>query len=230
MSKIISAEDFKVYMRLLNYAKKYKWFFGIGFVTTLLLSSIDGFIAYSIAPFVNHMLADTHNYYMLPVIVMLIFLLRSIFSFCSDYFIKMCGLNVIVDIRKEIFKKILHTSYATQNIYGKERLKTTILNNVNQINNGVTNILFIIIRDGSLLITLFIVMLVLCWQMTFVCFAICPLIVMIVKYFAKRMRNFSRNQNDAVVALSESIDQAVSRYKIVHIFQNSNMNTINLIV
>ena len=196
-------------------------FFGL--LSTLALSGIDAFIAYSIKPLVDSMLLEQKSMAMLPLIIIAIFLGRSICTFASTYFIKLTGFSVVMKLRQMLYAKVLRTTHAFHDKYTKSKLINNILYNTNQVANATTEVMLTVIRDGMLTIFLFIVMFVICWQMTVICLVISPLIVVIVKYFSKRVRNSSKVVNSNVVSMLKTLEQGTYRYKIVHMFQTQKL-------
>jgi ATP-binding cassette, subfamily B, bacterial MsbA len=217
------SSDINNYKRLILLAKQYYRYLLLGLFSTLILSGIDAFIAYSIKPIVDSMLLEQKSMAMLPFIIIIIFLVRSICTFSSAYFLKLTGLNVVMKLRQMLYAKVLKTTHSFHDKYTKPKLINNILNNTNQVANATTEVMLTIIRDGMLTIFLFIVMFLICWQMTIICLIISPLIIMIVKYFSKRIRNSSIVVNDNVVNMLKALEQGAYRYKIVHMFQTQQI-------
>lgn len=218
-----SASDVNNYKRLISLAKEYYPYLFLGLLSTILLSGIDAFIAYSIKPLVDSMLMGQKSGSMLPLIIVAIFLVRSICTFSSTYFIKLTGFSVVMKLRQLLYAKVLKTTHSFHDKYTKPKLVNNILYNTNQVANATTEVMLTIIRDGMLTIFLFIVMFVICWQMTFICLIISPLIAFIVKYFSRRIRSSSKVVNSNVVSMLKTLEQGTYRYKIVHMFQTQKI-------
>jgi ATP-binding cassette, subfamily B, bacterial MsbA len=224
ISKIsFESSDINNYKRLISLAREYYIYLFLGLLSTLVLSGIDAFIAYSIKPIVDNMLLEQKSMAVLPLIIIMIFMIRSVCTFSSNYFIKLTGLSVVMKLRQMLYVKVLRTTHTFHDKHTKAKLINNILNNTNQVANATTEVMLTIVRDGMLTLFLFIVMFLICWQMTVICLFISPLIVIIVKYFSKRIRNSSVVINSNVVNMLKTLEQGTYRYKIVHMFQTQQL-------
>lgn len=106
----MSTSGYKIYKRLLGAAKPYWRFFVLGAIGTILLSLTDASIAYLVKPIINLGFVKRNEHFIkwLPIVIIFIFIVRSISGFISSYFIYRVARSVIRDFRRMLFYKFLH--------------------------------------------------------------------------------------------------------------------------
>ncbi|MBT4885087.1 MAG: ATP-binding cassette domain-containing protein [Legionellales bacterium] len=209
-----------VYIRLLKYSKKYYHYIVFATITTLISSGIDAGIAYYIAPFIDTLALKKDPAFLsvLPLFVVLIFLVRALISFTSEYFMNLASNCIVMNIRQLLFNKILFLPAYVHDKKARSEIMAYIINNVNQVSNAATNVMIKIIREGALLMFLLVVMFSLSWKLALLSVVITPIIIIVVKYTSKRLRKISFLAQNAVADMVSVISQSTSSYKLVCIF------------
>src|SRR3990167_1708056 len=114
--------DWAVHWRLIQAAKVYWWMFVIGLLGTMGLSMADAGFTWLIKPIINEgfVAKNFHFIRCLPIIIVIIFLLRGLSGFLSNYYINLVARNVVRDFRRQLFNQLMHlpSSYYDQHSPG----------------------------------------------------------------------------------------------------------------
>ena len=97
---------FAVFKRLIISASPYWVLFLIGMLGTIANSGIDAALAWTLKPVINKgfVARDVHFISILPAAIIIVFLLRGISGFLSDYCITRVGRNVVMQFRQDVFR------------------------------------------------------------------------------------------------------------------------------
>lgn len=216
-----------VYLRILQSAKRYYSYIALAVVATLLSSGIDAGIAYYIAPFIDTLAANKDPKFLaiLPFMVVAIFTLRALVSFSSEYFMNLASTSIVLNLREVLFTKILSLPAYIHDKKSRDELLSYIVNNVSQISVSATVVMMKLVRDGALVIFLIGVMLTLSWKLTVLSILVAPVVVVMVKYTAKRLRKLSYLTQNANADLVRAVAQSTTAFKLVCIFDTKHNET-----
>jgi len=196
--------------RLLGYTFRYKWSF---------LISVIGFISFAFADIaavewirriIGYINSEEQNFNSL-LALSLIFIAtgRGIGFFIGNYFMSKVGFGIVHDLREELFKKLheLPKSYFDANQSGQ--LINRITFTTTQVSGAASNAVKTLIREGFLLIGLFIYLLVLNFKLTLLLIGTAPLIAIIVYVAGKRLKKLATKIQTAMGDVTHIASEAV---------------------
>src|SRR5882672_7469265 len=97
-----------LYSRLLRYVRPYRWVFGLTVVGMIVVAAGDLLLAYLVIPIVrNFQQPDPLRTSWLPLAVVVVFLLRGVGSYISEYGMGWTGYRVVFDLRRDLVDKLL---------------------------------------------------------------------------------------------------------------------------
>ena len=196
--------------RLLGYTFRYKWSF---------LISVVGFISFAFADiaavewirriigFIN---SDEENFSsFLALSLILIALGRGIGFFIGNYFMSRVGFGIVHDLREELFSKLhnLPKSFFDTNQSGQ--LINRITFTTTQVSGAASNAVKTLIREGFLLIGLFVYLLILNYKLTLLLIGTAPLIALIVYIAGKRLKKLAKRIQTAMGDVTHIASEAV---------------------
>ena len=212
--------SWQTYKRLLGYVKPYRAVFIAGILSMILLGLSDSAIPVLLKPLMDggFVEKDMDSLRQTLVFLILLFLARGIFSVSSTGMITWVAGRVVLDIRKQMFGKILSlpTTYYDNTTTGSTVSKVTY--NVTEVTSAATNTITTLIRDSVTVIGLLAVALYLNWQLTFLIFIIIPVVSYIAKRFAARMRRFSHKTQNTMGEMTHVLEETIKGHKIVNTF------------
>ena len=196
--------------RLFGYTFRYKWSFFI---------SVLGFISFAFADiaaveWIRRIIALINSEEqqfgtILAVSLIFIALGRGIGFFVGNYFMSRVGFGIVRDLRSELFKKLhyLPKSYFDANQSGQ--LINRITFTTTQVSGAASNAVKTLVREGFLLVGLFIYLLVLNFKLTLLLIVTAPLIALIVYVAGKRLKKLAKKIQTAMGDVTHIASEAV---------------------
>jgi len=87
-----------------------------------------------------------------------------------------------------------------------------------QVTEAASNVLLVLVRDSLSIIGLLAWMLYLQWQLTLIAFITAPIIVLLVKYFSKRLRLMSHRLQESMGDVTHVLEEAIDGQHVVRSF------------
>jgi subfamily B ATP-binding cassette protein MsbA len=209
-----------VYFRLLSYVKPYRKAFALAVVGMIGTAATE-----PVFPAIMKYLLDKgfetpddRLVWLIPVGIVLLFLVRSAFVYCTGYLMMWISSRVVTDIRRAMFSKlnVLPIQYFDQHSAGQ--MISRLVYDVSYVSEAATSILVTVVRESLTTVALLCYLLYLDWKMTLITMAIAPVIAYSVKAFGKRMRAASQKSLQAMRDISHTIEETVAAQKVVKIF------------
>ncbi|HSW70425.1 MAG TPA: lipid A export permease/ATP-binding protein MsbA [Gammaproteobacteria bacterium] len=222
-SKIASikiSNAWHLYLRLFKYVKRY-WF---ALLTALLASSvyagIDSWFVYFLEPLLNKGLIQKNQDFLkwAPLVVLLVFMMRGLASFFSNYNLASTSRNVITALRRDIF---VHLQRLPANFYDHTttgQVLSVILYSVEQVANASADVLTSAIQSSFFIVGLLIVMLSISWKLTLLYFIIMPSIAFIMRATSLRVRRLSLSIQNSMAELNHRAEENIEGYKVIRSF------------
>jgi subfamily B ATP-binding cassette protein MsbA len=211
---------FSVYKRLLQSTAPYWGIFLIGVLGTIGGSAVDSTLAWMIKPIINEGFIARNEAFIrwLPVGIIVVFLLRGITGFVSDYFISRVGRNLVTNFRQAIFSHLLRLPASFYDKQSSGQLLSALIYNVEQVAGATTDALLMTIQDGFLTLGLITVMFLISWQLTLIFLIIVPIISVIVRYNSRRMRSLSTRVQQSMAQATHVAEEAIEGYRVIRTY------------
>ena len=161
-----------IYRRLLSYAAPYWKIFVFAVIGMVVYAATEVSFAKIIEPMMDggFVEKDPESMFWVPVFLVLIFAVRIVGTFFSEYGMAMIARNVIRDLRTNVFNKIivLPTSYFDTSSSGS--ILSKMVYDIEQLAAATSGVVIVLIRDGITVIALFVWMLYLSPLLTLILF------------------------------------------------------------
>ena len=209
-----------LYFRLLGYVRPYWRVFGIAILGMALTAATEPLFPALIKPLLDgsFIARDPVYSFWIPLALVGVFLLRGILSFLTSYCMAWVSNKVVLDLRNEMFGRLLHlpTKYFDDQSSGA--LISKVAYDVNGVTGAATGVLTVIVEDSLKVIFLLAYLLFLNWQLTLVALIIIPGIALVIRLFSKRLRSMSEESLKAMGRITHCLQEAVECHKVVKIF------------
>jgi subfamily B ATP-binding cassette protein MsbA len=208
-----------LYRRLLAYVRPYTGVFAAAVVGMLVVTAGDLVMSYLVIPIVqNFQSPDPARTRWLPLAVVLVFLLRGLGSYVSDYGMAYTGLRVVFDLRRQLVDKLLKlpTSYYDEHASGTVQSKLTF--DAHQLASAASGTIATALRGTFAIVGSIAFLLWLNWQLTLLVFIVVPLIALITRYFSRRLRRLARDIQTRTGALTHTLEEMIGGHRIVRVF------------
>lgn len=209
-----------IYARLLTYLRPYWKAFAIAVLGMVAIAATEP----AFPAIMKYLLDrgfktdDARMVWLIPSGIILLFLVRGIFTFCTSYLMTWISTRLITDLRREMFAKVLVLPTQVYHEQSAGKLISRLIYDVGNITEAATTVLVTIVRQSLTALALIAYLLYLDWKLTLITLAIGPLFAFIVKAFSQRIRAASRLTLVSIRQVSHAIEESVLAHKVIKIF------------
>ncbi len=210
-----------LYFRLLGYVRPYWKAVALSLGATAILAATEPLFPALMKPLLDDGFIRSGSFgnpIWIPLGIVGVFILRSIFSYFSSYGFSWVSNRVVTDIRDEMYQRLVRLPIAYFQKHGSSVPLTKIAYDVNGVAVAATNVVVTILRDGLSVVGLLGWLLWLNWQLTLVCFALIPAIAWSMRTFSWRMRRASRGSQEAVARMVEALQETSHCARVIKVF------------
>ena len=152
------------------------------------------------------------------IAILLAFLVRGVCDYLGNYLINRVGLQVVTDIRTQVFDHVLHqdTAFFEQNTTGQ--LMSSILNDIDKIQVAAAHILADWFRQMFAALALLAVVFSQDWKMALFSLTVLPIVVIPTIKLGRRIRRSTRRAQDHTAELNQVMQEALSGQQVVKSF------------
>ncbi|MDH4215393.1 MAG: lipid A export permease/ATP-binding protein MsbA [Gallionella sp.] len=210
----------QLYLRLLGYVKPYWRTFAISIFAMAVTAATEPLLPALLKPMLDGTFVqkDDTIIRLAPLIILLIFFVRGVASFIGTYAIGWVGNKVVMDLREEMFRKLLtlptryYDDHATGNLISK------LIYDVSQVTVAATTVVTVSIRDSIIIVGLLGWLFYLNWKLTLLSLVMVPIIAFALKIINERLRGASRDAQRAMGDITQVIEESVAAHKVVKLF------------
>lgn len=210
----------RLYWRLLGYVRPYWRVFAASLLGMMVVAATEPLVPALMKPMLDGTFVNKDQTMMriVPAVIILIFLVRGIAAFVGTYAIGWVGNKLVMDLREEMFAKLLSlpTRYYDDHATGSLISKLTF--DVTQVTSAATTVVTISVRDSLVMVGLLGWLFYLNWKLTLLTLLMAPIIALIITTISKRLRNSSRDAQRAMGDITQVIEESVSAHKVVKLF------------
>jgi subfamily B ATP-binding cassette protein MsbA len=210
----------QLYLRLLRYVKRYWRIFALSIIAMAVTAATEPLLPALLKPMLDGTFIHKDDFIirMTPILILVIFFVRGVASFVGTYAIDWVGNKVVLDLREEMFAKLINlpTRYYDDHATGKLISKFTY--DVAQVTAAATNVVTVSIRDSIVIIGLLGWLLYLNWQLTLLSLVMFPVISLILRVINVRLRTANRDAQRAMGEIIQVIEESVTGHKVVKLF------------
>jgi len=209
-----------LYRRLLSYALVYWQIFILAIAGMIVVAAASTAFPALMQPMMDGSFverdADTIRW--IPFALIGIFFVRVIGAFASNYGMSLIGRNVIRELRKEMFVKLLSLPKSFYDKATTGELISKFSYDVEQVAQSTTKAITVFIRDTLTVIALVSWMFYLNAKLALVFMVVAPVVALLVISVSKRFRKISVNIQDSMGSVSRVIEEAIKGQLVVKIF------------
>lgn len=210
-----------LYFRLLGYLRPYWKVALLSLVATVVLAATEPLFPALMKPLLDKGFAPEGGFghpLLIPLGIVGVFILRSIFSFFSSYGFSWISNQVVTDIREEMYRRMVRLPLSYFQANASSVPLTKIAYDVNGVSSAATNVVVTVLRDGLGVVGLLLWLLWLNWQLTLVCFALIPAVAWAMRTFSWRLRVASRGAQEATALMVESLQETSHCARVIKVF------------
>jgi len=206
--------------RLLGFSRPYRGELVLALLAMLVYAGASTGVAYLIKPIIDQVLPAQSGrpFRVWAGLILGAYLLKGIGSYFSTYLMTDIGQRVVRDIRDRLFRHILDQSAAffAQRAHGQ--LMSRITNDVNQVQQAVSETIGDVIREGLTAVGWIVAMFYFDWKLALVSMTGAPLVLYPLVQLGKRVRRSTRRSQEELEHLSHLTAEAFTGHRIVKAF------------
>lgn len=155
--------------------------------------------------------------------------IRGLSGFISMYCMSWVSGKVVMQMRRILFIHIMHMPVSFFIKQSTGVLVSRMTYDAEQVASSSSGALITVIREGTSIIGLCVMMFYYSWQLSLILVFIGPIVSIIIKYVAQRFRMISKKMQNVMGQLTSSIEQMLKGHKEVMIFggQSIEKNKFN---
>lgn len=213
-------EPGKVYRRLLGYARPHVGMFMIGVLGMALFAAMDSSMAWLVKVFLGGAFIekDPRVLWIVPLGAILLFTLRGIGDYVSNYFPGWVGRQVIKSLRRELFEHYMRlpTSYHDTEVSAQMLSKLTY--NIEQVAEACTSAVTSLIRDTLTIIGLLGMLFYLNWQLAALVLLLGPPLGWIVQFVNRLFRRYSQRIQGSMGDVTRVTRETLDAHRLIKVF------------
>jgi ATP-binding cassette, subfamily B, bacterial MsbA len=206
------------FFRLLRYAKPYKGRLGWAVVAMILYAIASGLLAYLIKPILDQVLPTRDRLGTIASAVVVLYFLKGIGAYFSDYLMEDVGQRVVMDLRARLYGHILGQSAGFFARHTTGQLLSRVSNDVGQVQRAVSETAGDLLQESLALVAYAVVLFYYDARLAIVCMTGAPLIVYPLVRLGQRIRRTARRSQEALEVVSHVGAETFSAHRIVKAF------------
>lgn len=207
----------QTFKRLWVYIRLYKAGLAVAVVALVINAIADTYMVSLLKPLLDEGFgsAESDFFRTLPFIIMGMMVVRGLSGFVSSYCLSWVSGNVVMLMRRRIFKQFMHMPVAYFDKESTGGLLSRITYDSEQVAGATSRALVSIVREGASIIGLLVLMFWNSWQLSLVLVVIAPVVAWAIGFVSKRFRRISKNMQDAMGRVTSSAEQMLKGHKVV---------------
>lgn len=209
-----------LYARLLRYVAPYWRMFALAILAMVMVAATEPLLPALMKPLLDGSFVDkdptTIRY--IPFAMVGLFLVRGVFGFVSDYALSWVSNRVVFDLRAEMFGRLINLPTRYYDDASSGALISKLTYDVTGVTGAATSVLTVLVRDSLTVVGLLAWMFYLDWKLSLITLVIGPVIAVVIRSFSARLRQVSRDAQQAMGDITHVLDEAIECHKVVKVF------------
>lgn len=167
--------------------------------------------------------ANREIFIWMPLVLIGLMTIRGFSSFVSTYCMSWVSGKVVMQIRRVLFKHIISMPVSFFMKQSTGALISRITYDSEQVASASSGALITVIREGTSIIGLCVMMFYYSWQLSLILVFIAPIVSIIIKFVSYKFRMISKKMQSVMGQLTSSTEQMLKGHKEVIIFGGQNI-------
>lgn len=212
--------SFQLYLRLMRYVRPYWKAFAVSILGMVVAAATEPLLPALLKPFLDGTFVNKDSTVMTwaPIFILVIFFVRGIAGFFGSYAIHWVGNKVVMDLRAEMFAKLLSLPTRYYDDHATGSLISKLTYDVTNVTAAATSVVTITIRDTIIILGLLGWLFYLDWKLTLITLLIAPVVALVIRQINRRLRSSSRETQKAMGNITQVIEESVTAHKVVKLF------------
>ncbi|WP_144631125.1 lipid A export permease/ATP-binding protein MsbA [Bordetella genomosp. 13] len=192
-------------------------------VTLLLMAVAAGTqptLAIIMKPLLDDGFSGAKPYYVwaIPIAVVVLILVRGITNFFSDYLLAWVANKVLLQMRGDMFERLLRLPDADFKRGDTGRLLNRFTVDAGNVTSYATEVITTLIKETLTVIALICVLLYMSWVLTAIVLVIMPVCILVMRAFIRRLRRISRETVNMNAELTRVVSEGIDGQRVIKLF------------
>lgn len=143
---------------------------------------------------------------------------KAICDYFGNYLISFMGQSVVMNLRNDLYKKILNQPAAFFHGNSTGRLISRVTNDIEKIQYASSTVLSDALRQSFTLVAMTLVLVTLNWQLALIAVLLTPLVALPSVKFGRKIRRTTRSSQDNLADISSILHETITGIRIVKAF------------
>jgi subfamily B ATP-binding cassette protein MsbA len=209
-----------LYLRLLGYVRPYWRLFAIGLAGMVIGALTEPALPALVKPLLDNTFVDKDPYWIriMPLMLIGLFIVRGIAQYAGTVGMAWVSNKVVFDLRERMYAQILDLPAAYHAKRSPGELISKLSYDVTQVTTAATNALLVAVRDGLSVAGLLVWMLWLDWKLSLIFLIIAPVVAIVVRTVAKRLRRMSHSLQQSMGSMTHVMDETIRGRRMIKVY------------
>lgn len=214
------ATPWQVYRRLLGFARPYRRLLAFAGVGMVIEAIAAGAFAKLMEPVIDVTFIDrgAGSSYLLPAVIVVLFLLRGVAGYLTDYNMARAGRGIARDFRVQVLGKYLRLPGQRFDAEPVPSMLVRLGSDSDQVAQAAIDAMKVMLQQSLQVIAMLAVMLWTSWQVTAAILVLAPPLAWVMDKVGKRYRRLSHRIQESGAALMQQADQALGGQQEVKVY------------
>ena len=216
----------QTYKRLLGYSKAYWGAFALGIVGFILNAQTEWAAAEQIK-FIINAIQDKNeaDKNLFPLLIVAIFFFRGVGTFMGTYYLSLVARNVVYQLRKELFAKLLILPNQYYHLHSAGHLSAKLIYDVEQVTEAASEALKTMVREGFTVLGLLGYLFYTNWRLSISLLIIGPIAAALVRTASKRFRKLSHKIQNTMGNVNHIVNETIQGFAVVKSYGGQEFET-----
>lgn len=228
------AVDRTLWIRLYKRIGQYWVYWALSLILILIASATQPIMAYLMKPLLDDgfLGAKAHYVWLIPVCIVILMLVRGVSNFGGSYLMAWVANKVLLALRCDMFRSLVLLPDSEFQKGDSGRLLNRFTVDANQVTAYATEVVTTVVKESTIIIGIFFMLLYLSWQLTFIIVLVFPPAVLVGRYFARRLRKVNRQNIDVNAELTKIVKEGIEGQRVIKMhdgeeIENTRFDKVN---
>ncbi|MBA2659454.1 MAG: lipid A export permease/ATP-binding protein MsbA [Nitrosospira sp.] len=210
----------KLYSRLIKYIAPYWEVLIFAFIGMMVMAATAPMLAALMEWMVDGALVSKDMEVMQLVLlgIIVLFIVRGAAGYVSTYAISWIGSKLVVDLRVEMFDKLLTLPARIYADQSSGRLMSRFRSDIDQLARAFTAVVTVMVKDTLTVIGLLGWILYLNWKLSVLALVVASVIVLIIRWVNERLQKMGREGGQKVDDIAQVLKESIENHKLVKLY------------
>ena len=151
----------------------------------------------------------------ISVLVLVLYFAKAVLTYFSTYYVRYVGLQIILDLRRDLYSRIHRQSLAFFSSHPTGLLMSRLTSDVARLQRTVSGDMADVFRLGCIILGQLIWVFYLYWKLSMVCLVVLPLIFFPILRFGRRLKAASRSSQEKMADVTNILKETITGSRIV---------------